>query len=104
MEEIGWNINLQKSLKIKIPPFYGISTSTLTRKSTGVYVKTCLPYEGNWWKHKPPKVIENKNANISRDFDIHIERKIQANRPDIVVKNHNNKTGPCLIESMQSTP
>ena len=23
-----------------------------------------LPHESNWWEHKPPKVIENKNATI----------------------------------------
>ena len=52
----------------------------------------CLPNERNWWEHKPPKVIENKNTTILWDFDIHTDRAIQTNRPRIVVKNHNDKT------------
>ena len=58
----------------------------------------CLPHERNWWEHKPPKVIENKNATTVWDFDIHTDRTIQANRPDIVVKNHNDKT--CFLIDM----
>ena len=50
-----------------------------------------LSHEINWWEHKPPNVIENKNATTLWDFDIHTDRKIQANRPDILVKNHNDK-------------
>ena len=42
-----------------------------------------LPNESNWWEHKPPKAIENKNATI---FDIQTDNTIQVNRPDIVVK------------------
>ena len=38
----------------------------------------CLPHERNWWEHKPPKVIENKNATILWDFDIHTDKTIQA--------------------------
>ena len=52
----------------------------------------CLPHERNRQAHKPPKVIENKNATILSDFDIHTDRTIQANRSDIVVQNHNDKT------------
>ena len=52
----------------------------------------CLPHERNWWEYKPPKFAENKNATVLWDFDIHTDRTIQANRPDIVVKNHNDKT------------
>ena len=43
-------------------------------------------------------VIENKNAIILWDFDIHTDRSIQANRPDIVVKNHNDKS--CFLIDM----
>ena len=57
-----------------------------------------LPHERNWWENKPTKVIENKNAIILWDFDIHTDRTIQANRPDIVVKNHNDKT--CFLIDM----
>ena len=54
--------------------------------------KNCLPHESNSWKHKLPRVIENKNAMILWDFDVHTDSTIQANRPDIAVKNHNDKT------------
>ena len=60
--------------------------------------KVCLPHERNWWEHKPPKVIENKNATILWDFGIHTDRTIQVNRPDIVVKNQNDKT--CFLIDM----
>ena len=66
------------------------------KKSVGVHWCLCknfgLPHETNWWEHKPPKVIENKNPTILWDFDTLTDRTIQANRPDIVVKNHNDKT------------
>ena len=35
---------------------------------------------------------ENKNAVILWDFDIHTNSAIKANRPDIAVGNHNDKT------------
>ena len=63
-----------------------------------MYKNFCLPHESNWWGHKPPKVIENKNATISWDFGIHTDRTSQANRPDIAVKNHNDKT--CFLIDM----
>ena len=58
----------------------------------------CLPHERNWWEHKPPKVIANKNATFLWDFAIHTDRKIQADRPDIVVKNHTDKS--CFLIDM----
>ena len=44
----------------------------------GQYIHWCMcknffhPHERNWWEHKALKVIENKNATILWDFDIHI--------------------------------
>ena len=61
----------------------------------GQYIHWCLceildlPHESNCWKHKPLKVMENKNATILWNFDILNDRTIRANRPDIVIKNHN---------------
>ena len=51
-----------------------------------------LPHGSNWWEHKTPKVIENKNSTILMDFDIHTIRTIQANRPDTVVKDHSDNS------------
>ena len=44
-----------------------------------------LPHETNWSEHKPPNVMNLWG------FDIHTDRTSQANRPDIVVKNHNDE-------------
>ena len=43
----------------------------------------CLPHERNWLEHKPPEVNDNKNVTILWDFDIHTDRTIQVNRPEI---------------------
>ena len=61
-----------------------------------------LPHESNWCEQKPPKVTENKNATILWDFDIHIFRIIQANSPDIVAKNHDDKTCFLIGKSVPS--
>ena len=67
--------------------------------STGVCVKTFVWHiKRNWWEHKPPKVIENKNTNILWDFEIHNDRAIQANKPDTVAEIHNDKT--CFLIHM----
>ena len=71
--------------------------------STGVCVKNfVLPDESSWWEHKLPKVIGNKNTTISWDFGIHTDKTIQANRPDIIVKNHNDKTCFFIATSVPS--
>ena len=46
------------------------------------------------------KSLKTKNATALWDFDIHTGRAIQANRPDISVKNHNDKT--CLFNDMSA--
>ena len=60
MKAIRESINHQKSLKTKMPPFYGGQERT--------------------------------------DRNDRTERTIQANRPDIVIKNHNDKT--CFLIDM----
>ena len=51
------------------------------------------PYARNWYnKHKPQKVVETESATILWDFSIHTDRKIQANKPDIIIKDHKEKT------------
>ena len=63
-----------------------------------MYKIVSLPHESSWWEHKSSKLIENKNATILWDFDIHIDKIIQTNRPDIVVKNHNDEN--CFLIDM----
>ena len=48
----------------------------------------------NWYEHHPEPVTEGKNVTILWDFPVHTDRMIQANRPDIVVKDKRNSTCP----------
>ena len=54
--------------------------------------------EINWYEHKPLPVVEGKNVTILWDFPVHTDRTIQANRPDIIVKDGQSKT--CLLIDM----
>ena len=59
----------------------------------GKYVSTInAPYAKNWYEHKPHKVVETESATILWDFPIHTDKKIQANKPDITIKDHKEKT------------
>lgn len=53
------------------------------------------PHSKNWYEHKPEAVVETKNATILWDFPIQTDRKIDANKPDITIKDHINKS--CLL-------
>ena len=49
------------------------------------------PYAKNWYEQKPQKVVETESGTILWDFPIHTDRTIQANKPDISIKNHKEK-------------
>ncbi|XP_063591903.1 uncharacterized protein LOC134768991 [Penaeus indicus] len=57
-------------------------------------IKTCE----HWYEHKPEPVVEGENATLLWDFSIHTDRTIQANRPDIIIKDFKEKT--CLLIDM----
>ena len=40
----------------------------------------------NWYEHHPEPITDGPNFMILWDFPIQMDRTIQANRPDIVVK------------------
>ena len=46
----------------------------------------------NEYLHKPQKVVETESATILWDFSIYTRRTIQANKPDITIKDHKEKT------------
>ena len=48
-----------------------------------------------WYEHEPPTVVENQDVTVLWDMAIHTDREIKANRPDIVVKNSQERT--CLL-------
>ena len=52
----------------------------------------------NWYEHHPEPVTEGKDVSISWDFPVHTDRTIQANRPDIIVKDK--KDNICLLIDM----
>ena len=51
-----------------------------------------------WYEHEPKTVTENDSVTILWDMPIHTDRTIAANRPDIVLKNKEEKT--CLLTDM----
>ena len=54
-----------------------------------------IPHTKKWYKHTPEPVVEGKNVTILWDFTVHMDRKIDANRPDIIIKNHEERT--CIM-------
>ena len=46
----------------------------------------------------PELVVERKNVTILWDYIVHTDRKIDANRPDIIIKNHEERT--CIMMDM----
>ena len=54
--------------------------------------------QGNWYEHHPAPVTEGKDTTVLWDFPIHTDRTIQANRPDIIIKDKTNNT--CLFIDM----
>lgn len=54
--------------------------------------------QSDWYKHHPEPVTEGKDVTILWDFPIQTDRTIQANRPDIVIKDRKNKQ--CFLIDM----
>ena len=52
----------------------------------------------HWYEHHLEPVTEGNDATILWDFTIHTDRSVKANRPDITVKDHKEKT--CLLIDM----
>ncbi|XP_031563644.1 uncharacterized protein LOC116299153 [Actinia tenebrosa] len=56
-----------------------------------VHWKLCKQYGFTvcikWYEHEPEKVMDNDTATILCDMQVHTDRTITANRPDIIVKN-----------------
>ena len=69
------------------------------RVSQYTHCKICqhykAPYHKNWYEHKPKPVFETESATIFWDFTIHADRKSDARKPDIFIKDYKNKS--CLL-------
>ena len=72
------------------------------RVSQYLHWKICRHYSistpSNWYEDHPDPVTEGKDVSILCNFPIHTDRTIQANRPDIVIKDKRNDT--CLLIDM----
>ena len=64
---------------------------------TAAYIhwKICRGYEiektEKWYEHQPTTITENSEVTILWDMPVQTDREIQANRPDIVVKDKKRK-------------
>ena len=57
-----------------------------------------LPFADNWYTHETEPVVENDKVTILWDFEVHTDRTIKANRPDIIIKDYETKT--CFLIDM----
>ena len=55
-----------------------------------------------WYEHEPLPVVDTPKVTIVWDLPIRIDRTIQANRPDIVIKHKQNKTCQLIDMSVPS--
>jgi len=71
-----------------------------------IHWKVCKHYDiettEKWYEHKPAPVVENKTVTLLWDFSIHTDRTIQANRPDIVIKDKVKRTCQLIDMSVPS--
>ena len=42
-------------------------------------------HAAKWYEHTPEKVLENDNVNILCDFSVQTNRKLEQNKPDILI-------------------
>ena len=51
-----------------------------------------------WHEHQPETVTENKKVTILWDMQVHTDKTIKANKPDIIIKDKQQKT--CILIDM----
>ena len=51
-----------------------------------------------WYEHQPKTVTENKKVTIFWDMQVHTDKMSKANKPDIVIKDKQEKT--CMLIDM----
>ena len=44
-----------------------------------------LPHTKSWYEHRADKVVETKDVKVLWDFNIHVDKFIEARRPDIIL-------------------
>ena len=61
-------------------------------------LKRCnIKANDKWYEHQPETVTENEKVTILWDMQVHIDKTIKANKPDIIIKDkedvHANRYG-----------
>ena len=51
-----------------------------------------LPVVDKWYNHNPETVVSNGQVTLLWDMQVHTEKEIKANKPDIIIKDHINNT------------
>ena len=54
-----------------------------------------------WYEHTPEPIAERKKVTIIWEFTVQADRKLDANRPDITIKNHEERT--CILMDVAVT-
>ena len=57
-----------------------------------------LPAADTWYNHNPETVISSGQVTLIWDMQIHTDKEIKANKPDIIIKDHANNT--CQLINM----
>ena len=66
---------------------------SLLKLCTEDYARDQLLYTREWYKHQPESVIENDKVKILWDFNIYVDRFLEAKPSDIVVVKKEEKEG-----------
>ena len=51
-----------------------------------------------WYEHQPETVMENEKVTIPWYMQVHTNKTIKANKPDIIIKDRQGKT--CMLTDM----
>ena len=54
--------------------------------------------DDKWYEHQPETVTENEKVTILWDMQVHTDKTIKANKPDIIIKDKQEKT--CMLIDM----
>ena len=88
---------------IPIPNEY---TDRYNRFGQYMHWKICNHYDvetsEKWYEHEPLPVVDTPKVTIFWDFPIRTDRRIQVNRPDVVIKHERNKTCQLTDRSVPS--
>ena len=71
-----------------------------------IHWKVCQHFSvevpGRWYEHKSETVTENEEVTILWDMQIHTDRELPVNKPDIVIKDHANRCCKLIDVSVPS--